>query len=577
MRPALRGGDVRGRWVRRLVRDVQRDRLLRRRGDEKGAMRERSGRHVSGGHSGADRHGHAALGLRVAGDERHVLVQRSESSSFDQGALAVVTLDASGHGTARELTTAVDFSTGVPRADFTANSTALYFVDGSSTTRRLIASAADGSGARTLASATVQVAQVAGSTLVYMLDAPVDTGNRSIFAVVLPNGTPVQLVAPGDVYYPSLSVSPSGTTVFVTDQTEAAVHELVQTATGATTAIGPAGGLVHGVWSPDGARFAYWTGMTSLTSVHVLNSDGTGDVLLTSSGVTGFTPTFSPDGTALAYGTGDASGNLVSVTVHSLAGGSDAVLSFSKSRLWGEPFLFAPDSAMVAIASSDGALAVAATSHSGAFVELTTSASYNSGTVYPCDWTRTHDYAAAIPLTNRRLSVAPTGGGAAQIASSPIDLPAFYEPVTTHPGLLAFTSVNPSQSGIYGSVALFGTNGAGAPLILPGKVLPAFTLNQEYQSPWSGWQGADSGSGQIAEPFTWGWLGSEIVYESDRDGVHPWFDIIAATDTVGTVGVIAPGAQVWAVRQGMTPAGIFYTRPSVGGVWFSMLPQTPGR
>ena len=53
--------------------------------------------------------------------------------------------------------------------------------------------------------------------------------------------------------------------------------------------------------------------------------------------------------------------------------------------------------------------------------------------------------------------------------------------------------------------------------------------------------------------------------------------MVAATDDGGTVGVIAPGAYVWAVRDGATPTRVFFTRPAQNGVFVTTLPQTPGR
>ena len=89
-----------------------------------------------------------------------------------------------------------------------------------------------------------------------------------------------------------------------------------------------------------------------------------------------------------------------------------------------------------------------------------------------------------------------------------------------------------------------------------------------------GWQGPDGGSRQIAEPFTWGWLGSGIVYEA-RTSAVPGIDLVAATDNVATIGVIAAGAEVWAVRDGGTPGRVFFTHVVHNGVWSVVLPQTP--
>ena len=112
-------------------------------------------------------------------------------------------------------------------------------------------------------------------------------------------------------------------------------------------------------------------------------------------------------------------------------------------------------------------------------------------------------------------------------------------------------------------MAVLAPDGTGAATLVPGTVLPAFTQSQLYHSAQTGWQGSDGGLGQIAEPFTWGWLGSEIVYESDRDSNNPWFDVIAATDTVGTVGVIAPRCGLGGPRSPGSDA--HRVQPAVGG------------
>ena len=180
-------------------------------------------------------------------------------------------------------------------------------------------------------------------------------------------------------------------------------------------------------------------------------------------------------------------------------------------------------------------------------------------------------------LSGRAVSVSPTAGGAATTLAVPVDDLPFYEPVATTPRLLAFTLTTASESGIPGSVVLFPTDGSGAATTLPGSVLPAFTQQELWHSqPPLGWAGADSGGGQVAEPFSWGWLGSEVVYETDR-GATGGFDLVAATDDVGTVGVIAPGALVWTVRDVGTPTRTFFTRTGENGVWFSPVPQTAGR
>jgi hypothetical protein len=523
--------------------------------------------------------GHA-LGLRVSPDEQHVLVQRTEVTTgpgaFSQGALAVVTLSASGaSGTAVELTSAVPFVNGVPQADFSADGTGLYFIDVSVTPNALVAAASDGSGAHTLATGIVQSAAVAGNTLVYMLDAPDQSGNRPVYAAVLPNGAPVQLVAAGAVYYPTPTPSPTGTAVLLQDQS-LTTHELVQTATGVATPFGPANqGLGGWVFSPDGARLVYWTSSSAGWALHVIGTDGTGDTALP--GMAGSDPAFSPDSTRLAYTTLDASSHVASVTVHSFGGAADLSITADTAHAW-NALAWSPDGALLVMSSSDAALAVAPVAQGAAFTVVATGLVGDLGLPFPpASVTMAHDYVSA-PVSGRVLSVVPTAGGAAHAASVPVDDLAFYEPVAAHPGLLAFTSTPVTQEGIPGSVVLLATDGSGSATSLPGAVLPAFTAAQALHLDSFGWVGTDSGSGQVAEPYPWGWLGSEIVYETDRSQTVPGaLDVVAATDDAGTVGVIAPGANEWTVRGGTTPTRMFFSRAAQDGVWWSALPQTPGR
>jgi hypothetical protein len=526
-----------------------------------------------------------ALGLRVAGDEKHVLVQRTETTTgpnaFLQGGIAVVTVDSAGAGSAVELTTEARFMNGQPEADFTTDSQGLYFVDVSSTTAQLVAAAADGTGAHVLASGGIERVQGAGSTVVYTLDAPDGSGNREVWAAALPSGTPVRLVAAGALYYPLAAPSPTGTSVLLMDQS-LSHYELAHSATGAVTALAVNGLDITGwAWSPDGARFAYWVAQSggSTRALHVVNADGSADTVLTTSNL--FDPAFLPDGQSIAYDVAGASGTAIAgVTVRGLgAGGSTAVVTAGATHPWNQ-LAVSPDGGLLLLTSSDNALAVAPSAHNGAFADFATGLSTLQGSPPPltlCAVTPAHDLLAAL-LANRAASVLPTGGGAGHVLSVPVDDLPFYEPVATAPRLLAFTSTSVSQSGIAGSVALFATDGSGAATTLPGAVLPAFTLAQLWHSAPFGWTGVDSGSGQVAEPFPWGWFGSEIVYETDRgqNGTTA-FDVVAATDDAGTVGVIAPGAAVWSVRGAATPTRAYFPHPSSDGVWWSPMPQTPGR
>ena len=181
--------------------------------------------------------------------------------------------------------------------------------------------------------------------------------------------------------------------------------------------------------------------------------------------------------------------------------------------------------------------------------------------------------------SGRSVRVTATSGLSSQILSLPVDDPPFFEPVVTNPGLLVFTHPTGTQTGVLGKVALYPTSGSGAPVVLPGDVLPAFVSTQIGHLPISGWQGQDRGLGQVAQPFTWGWFGSEIVYEA-RTVAMAGLDLVAATDDVATVGVIAGAAEVWAVRDAPKPKRVFFTHAAHAahdGVWTSRLPQTPGR
>ena len=54
----------------------------------------------------------------------------------------------------------------------------------------------------------------------------------------------------------------------------------------------------YGLWSPDGKRIVYLSGLESSFGIHVINADGTQNRKLTSNG---FFPLWSPDGTKIAY------------------------------------------------------------------------------------------------------------------------------------------------------------------------------------------------------------------------------------------------------------------------------------
>jgi hypothetical protein len=519
-----------------------------------------------------------AVGLLVARDEKHVLVQRTlEPQSGPGGALAVVTIGPSGSGTSADLTTAVRFTNGFPQAGFSADSAGLYFIDESQTPSRIVAAAADGSGAHTVVPGGVQRADVAGKTLVTIVD---PTGNDAyeVWAATIPAGTPVKLVAGSPAIMPSAVPNPTGTAVMANEESKPGGYSLIQTATGASAPVAQGAALTGWAWSPDGAHLAYWVLSASDTwTLSVVNADGSGEQTLSTGDLT--YPAFSPDGRFVAYGTVDAMAlKVANVVVHDFGGGADVVLTASTTRTWSD-LAFSPDGTLLLLMSQDGALAAAPPDHAGAFVELATNVvtTVPALQLTPLEVSAVASGSVAVVLASRSLSVVPASGGAGNTVPVPVDDLPFYEPVASTPRLLAFTSTMKTESGIPGSVVLLATDGSGAPTTLPGQVLPALTNWQYDHSAPVAWQQAGSGAEQ--EPFTWGWLGSEIVYETDRGLLSDplAYDVVAATDTAGTIGVIAPGAYFWAVRDRGTPTGLFFARPSQNGIWWSPLPQTPGR
>ena len=270
-----------------------------------------------------------AYGLRVSPDEKHLLVQRSMIYPGPL-ALGVVTLNASGtQGTTRLLTTSAQNDNGFPEADFIAGGSMLYYIDLSTTPTQLVFASADGSNPKTIATGIIAYyQQYAGNTFLYSVQSPTDDGD-TLWAVQLPNGTPVNLVPGGTIQYPTAQLSPTGTAAIVNAEGQPP-YFIVQTATGASTPLtAPYPPSVS--WSPGGKHVAYRYSNGDAASLHVLNSDGTGDVEL--NGAVATDAWFAPDDSFVVYGHEGPAYALDSVIVHSFSGGADLVLTLDTTQV----------------------------------------------------------------------------------------------------------------------------------------------------------------------------------------------------------------------------------------------------
>jgi TolB protein len=60
-------------------------------------------------------------------------------------------------------------------------------------------------------------------------------------------------------------------------------------------------GATYPSWSPDGQRIAYASENMNDNGIHVVNVDGTGDIMITPPGLGGFETAWAPDGSAIAF------------------------------------------------------------------------------------------------------------------------------------------------------------------------------------------------------------------------------------------------------------------------------------
>jgi hypothetical protein len=512
--------------------------------------------------------GSPAYGLRTADDEAHVMVQRTSEAGRYSVALDVITIPSSGPAVSRPLSTAVRTVNGFPQADFSLDSKGLYFIDDSAQPSRLVVANADGTSTRAIATG-VQRAWLGGNTLVYLVDGPTpSSGYREVWAVTLPSGTPVRLVASGALYYPWASVNATGTAAVVwEDSGTPKGHRLIQTATGAVTMLPQK--VTTTTWTASGSHLVYSVGGTGWPqAVRAIKSDGSNDVELAPT-TSGQWFTVSPASDRVAISTPGANGWLGKVTFASLTGGASIVMDAPAGRTWSSVVYWSRDGGLAIVSGASGAIAAAPVRAGASFVELTTGVDnqFLSPPTVPWVVSPANDR-VAVNKTGRVAAVVGAAGGATNTLSVPVDHQPMFEGVRDNPGLLVFTHPTKTQSYVPGTLALFPADGRGPARLLPGAARSAYTQNQAAHEIWP-WQQ------DLFAPFTWGWFGSAILYEADytADG----FDLVAATDDLATLGAIARGVAVWSVRTGAVPSKIVFTRRTQPGVWVTRLPQTPGR
>jgi IPT/TIG domain/WD40-like Beta Propeller Repeat len=101
-------------------------------------------------------------------------------------------------------------------------------------------------------------------------------------------------------------------------------------------------------WSPNGNKIAYWSDESGHAEIYVINADGSGKTQITSSGgLDCYDPTWSPDGTRLAYVTWDMQGYGY-LWIVSASGGTPEIAFSNKLFLPGDT-IWSPDGNEIAL------------------------------------------------------------------------------------------------------------------------------------------------------------------------------------------------------------------------------------
>lgn len=535
------------------------------------------------------------VALRVASDERHLLVLRSVAKTNPPtGVLSLVT-DDFGKGIAIDLGSAValDPVTGAPIAGFSPVSDpgymsgpggGLYFVEIQSGSRVLEIAGMDGNGARILSSPIVGAPVVANETIFYGIDD--GSGTVVVDAAHLPDGPPVELAAPGVFHDPALIPNPSGTAVLIADGSGTRVRVL-QSASGSGRDL-PLGqsAMVRATWYGD-QFFDYLTAAGALRIGTTDTTSGALTVDVVATGQVTRSPVFLPYAHGrpftVAYAVDAADGSLSKVILHPIQpAGADVVLTLPADYAWSD-FSVSPDGSHVAVTDGAGDLAVAPID-GGQGTLVANDLEPDDDSADPAIRFYTFDpmgQQLAVVSSTGTLTLDTVGGqAAATLSAQPIQDRAFFEGSYPHglndPALLAFVREDPAQAHGFGTVILK-PSGGGAEVALAGGISP-YTRAQEVHAHPFAWSGALPGL--APGPFPWGFIGPEVIYENHA-GARPGFTLTVLTDDGAHSGPLATGVKVWAVGRPRfasdTPGEVFFTKAGQAGLWMVELPRTPGR
>ena len=237
-----------------------------------------------------------------------------------------------------------------------------------------------------------------GSEVVYVERDP-NTLNHYVRAYRIADGNIRNLTAPTDGNFSFASLSPNGKTLFVVDQL-AQQWWLIDTNSGAYTAVtyDNCVGFYSLQWSPDSSRFAYVTGCPSeaIVAVHAATANVT---VVASSGVLGDSPTWSPDGSALAYDALDAANNS-QIMKFSFADGTTTAVTLDPIDHYA-PF-WSPDGASIAYQLDDNSVELLDLTY-GSTLELDVPVGYISF------WPLSGYIAAWSPDYSTWMRIAPAG------------------------------------------------------------------------------------------------------------------------------------------------------------------------